>query len=71
MATVNEQLIAAIKAAEEAVKLVELLKKQTRDADLATVKELITRVRQLGAQVIDFIELGVKTCPYKRLICCV
>lgn len=41
MATVNEQLAAAIKAAEDAAKKVEELKKQTRDADLETVKLLI------------------------------
>lgn len=41
MLTVNEQLIAAIKAADEATKLVAQLKKQSRDADLATVKDLI------------------------------
>jgi hypothetical protein len=26
-------------------------------------------LRQLRAQVVDLIGLGVKTCPYKRLIC--
>lgn len=41
MATVNEQLAQAIKAAEDAAKKVEELKKQTRDADLETVKALI------------------------------
>jgi len=41
MATVNEQLAQAIKAADEAAKKVEELKKQTRDADLETVKMLI------------------------------
>lgn len=41
MATVNEQLAAAIKAAEDAAKKVDELKKQTRDADLETVKLLI------------------------------
>ena len=29
----------------------------------------VTGLRQLRAQVADFIGLGVKTCPYKRLIC--
>lgn len=33
MATANEQLAAAIKAAEDAAKKVEELKKQTRDAE--------------------------------------
>ncbi len=41
MATVNEQLMAAIKAADEATKLVTELKKQNRKADLAKVKALI------------------------------
>lgn len=41
MTTVNEQLAQAIKAAEDAAKKVEELKKQTRDADLETVKMLI------------------------------
>ena len=41
METANEQLAAAIKAAEEATKKVEELKKQSRDADLETVKALI------------------------------
>jgi hypothetical protein len=41
MATVNEQLAQAIKAAEDAAKKVDELKKQTRDADLETVKALI------------------------------
>jgi hypothetical protein len=41
MTTVNEQLAQAIKAAEDAAKKVEELKKQTRDADLETVKTLI------------------------------
>lgn len=41
MATHNEQLAAAIKAAEDAAKKVEELKKQSRDADLETVKSLI------------------------------
>jgi hypothetical protein len=30
---------------------------------------LATGLRQLRAQVVDLIGLGVKTCPYKRLIC--
>ena len=29
-----------------------------------------TRVRQLRTQLHDFIDLGYKTCPYKRLSCC-
>jgi transposase len=33
------------------------------------VKVLVSGLRQLRAQVVDFIGLGVKTCPYKRLIC--
>jgi len=41
MATANEQLAAAVKAAEEAMAKVEELKKQSRDADLETVKNLI------------------------------
>jgi hypothetical protein len=41
MTTVNEQLAQAIKAAEDAAKKVDELKKQTRDADLETVKTLI------------------------------
>jgi hypothetical protein len=41
MATANEQLAAAVKAAAEANAKVEELKKQSRDADLATVRELI------------------------------
>ncbi len=41
MTVVNEQLAQAIKAAEDAAKKVEELKKQTRDADLETVKTLI------------------------------
>jgi hypothetical protein len=41
MATANEQLAAAIKAAAEATAKVEELKKQSRDADLETVKALI------------------------------
>ncbi len=41
MTAVNDQLAQAIKAAEEATKKVEELKKQTRDADLETVKALI------------------------------
>jgi hypothetical protein len=41
MTAVNDQLAQAIKAAEEATKKVEELKKQTRNADLETVKALI------------------------------
>ena len=41
MATANDQLAAAIKAAAEATAKVEELKKQSRDADLQTVKDLI------------------------------
>lgn len=41
MATVNEQLAQAIKAQEEATAKVEELKKATKAADLATVRELI------------------------------
>ncbi len=41
MATVNEELAAAVKAAEEAAKRVEELRKKTREADLETVKTLI------------------------------
>ena len=41
MATANEQLAAAVKAAAEATAKVEELKKQSRDADLQTVKDLI------------------------------
>ncbi len=41
MTAVNDQLAQAIKAAEDAAKKVEELKKQTRDADLETVKALI------------------------------
>ena len=33
------------------------------------IEELATGLRQLRAQVVDLIGLGVKTCPYKRLIC--
>ena len=43
MTTSNEQLAAAIKAADDAVALVEKLKEQSRTEDLKTVKELITR----------------------------
>jgi hypothetical protein len=41
MATANEQLAAALKAADEANAKVEKLKKQSRDADLETVRSLI------------------------------
>jgi hypothetical protein len=41
MATANELLAAAVKAAAEATAKVEELKKQSRDADLQTVKDLI------------------------------
>jgi hypothetical protein len=41
MAISNEQLAAAIKAAEDAAKLVMELKEQSRAEDLKTVKELI------------------------------
>lgn len=41
MATANEQLAAAIKAAAEATAKVEELKQATKDADLQTVKDLI------------------------------
>lgn len=41
MATANEQLAAAVKAAEEANAKVEELKKATKAADLQTVKDLI------------------------------
>ncbi len=43
MTTSNEQLAAAIKAAEDATELVAKLKEQSRAEDLKTVKELITR----------------------------
>jgi hypothetical protein len=43
MAISNEQLAAAIKAAEDAAKLVMELKEQSRAEDLKIVKELITR----------------------------
>jgi hypothetical protein len=43
MAISNEQLAAAIKAAEDAAKVVMELKEQSRAEDLKTVKELITR----------------------------
>ena len=43
MTTSNEQLAEAIKAAQDAVALVEKLKEQSRAEDLKTVKELITR----------------------------
>ena len=41
MATVNDQLTAALKAQEEANKRVEEIKKQSREADLQIVKDLI------------------------------
>jgi len=41
MATANEQLAAAVKAAAEANAKVEELKKATKAADLQTVKDLI------------------------------
>jgi hypothetical protein len=41
MATANDQLAAALKAADEANAKVEKLKKQSRDADLETVRSLI------------------------------
>jgi len=41
MATSNEQLDAAVKAAEDAVALVQKLKEESRAEDLKTVKELI------------------------------
>lgn len=41
MATANDELAAAVKAAAEATARVEELKKQSRDADLETVKSLI------------------------------
>ena len=41
MATPSEKLAAAIKAAEDAAKLVMELKEQSRAEDLKTVKELI------------------------------
>jgi hypothetical protein len=41
MATTHDQLAAAIKAAEEATKKVDELKKLSRNADLETVKSLI------------------------------
>lgn len=41
MATANELLAAAVKAAAEATAKVEELKKQSRNADLETVKALI------------------------------
>ncbi len=41
MASANEQLAAALKAAEEANARVEQLKKATKAEDLATVKRLI------------------------------
>ena len=41
MTTANELLAAAVKAAAEATAKVEELKKQSRDADLQTVKDLI------------------------------
>ena len=41
MATANEQLAAAIKAAAEATAKVEELKQATKEADLQTVKDLI------------------------------
>ena len=43
MSISNEQLAAAIKAAEDAAKVVMELKEQSRAEDLKTVKELITR----------------------------
>ena len=43
MATSNEQLAAAIKAAEDAAAFVSTLKEQSRAEDLKTVKELIER----------------------------
>ena len=43
MTTSNDELAAAIKAAEDAVHLVEKLKEQSRAEDLKTVKELIAR----------------------------
>jgi len=43
METVNEQLVQAIKAAEDAAKEVEELKKQTRDADLGASGFLCAR----------------------------
>lgn len=43
MATSNEQLEAAVKAAEDAVALVQKLKEESRAEDLKTVKELIAR----------------------------
>ena len=43
MTTSNEQLAAAIKAAEDAVAKVEALKKQSYEEDLKMAKELIKR----------------------------
>ncbi len=43
MAITNEQLTAAIKAAEDAAALVTTLKEQSRAEDLKTAKELILR----------------------------
>jgi hypothetical protein len=43
MAISNDQLAAAIKAAEDAAQLVTTLKEESRAEDLKTVKELIAR----------------------------
>ena len=43
MTTSNDKLTAAIKAAEDAAKVVVELKEQSRAEDLKTVKELIAR----------------------------
>ena len=60
MATTNEQLAAAVKAAAEANAKVEELKKQSRDADLETVKELCKTHGFTATQLRGFLKVKGK-----------
>lgn len=70
MATSNEQLEAAVKAAEDAVALVKKLKEESRAEDLKTVKELITRHGFLQKDLVPELKTRVaakKVAPNKTV----
>lgn len=70
MATSNEQLEAAVKAAEDAVALVKKLKDESRAEDLKTVKELIERHGFLQKDLVPELKTRVaakKAVPNKTV----
>ena len=66
MTAINEELAKAIKAAEDANKHVEDVKKKTRDADLETVKTLCKTHEFTATQLRGYLKVKGKDGAVKK-----